>query len=671
MRMVITLRVQSTVAIMCRRRPLCLSMALRCLCTRQRCAGLYRKLVTAPRPNTAYMPIASMNSGRAFRSRFRYGSRKFTNECGKAEICKKIVTQDLTLVLTPTCFREKRGWIAEEADHEEGLQSKFFGGSTSPSRNPVRTDPNNDIQSVGIPVFTGTPIQQDGEIEEEYKKLKIESQDQQVIITKLQRDNEEYVQKLKELSRKCMNYESLIEKYKVIIESTKSEHDQAKKEMDCKESKTIQELTKTIETLKVANSELTNKNKELLCKNDKKDPPGDSYYEIVIYGINQLEEITRSYLTKKLMNHPVLTPSLTIVDKQDVFNILDYSPEHPYNRVQEFQKAKIFPPMKSVVDLRYELKRMVEEQESNDGDVQTSSSNILSDNSEQLLEKISQLESRLDTRNNKIKKCNLRKKELEDRLDSCGMTISMLQNELIFTRKNCYKLAEDVSKSYTEADVADYKRQITQLHESISQYKKENTNCIEQDVGLQKNLAKFRATNSEIPHKNQEIADLKKAQEEKCKRISEMEQKIRSLETLKQKIQEEKQEIEKDLSVRIQVLEQDLIRKNEIVVSQKKRIFDLTDSERLKQQNEELKQRHNQLCDSIETLLYCKASNEPMKIPCFTPSGNTVNMSVIEKWISNGTKDPWNGKPCNEAIKNLLAINLDLLLVQHKSTPLC
>ncbi|CAI2386976.1 unnamed protein product [Moneuplotes crassus] len=146
-----------------------------------------------------------------------------------------------------------------------------------------------------------------------------------------------------------------------------------------------------------------------------------------------------------------------------------------------------------------------------------------------------------------------------------------------------------------------------------------------------------------------------------------MEQKVELLETLKHKIHEEKQEIEQDLSDRIVALEQDVARRNKIIANQKKRIDGLANSEALEQKNEILSQKHNQLCDSIEVMLYCKETNDPMKTPCFTTSGNTVDKEVMEMWIQDGQKDPWNGKPCIEVTKNLLAEDLGILLEQYKA----
>ncbi|CAI2386538.1 unnamed protein product [Moneuplotes crassus] len=564
-----------------------------------------------------------------------------------------------------TAHHEKRNFIFEEGD-EEAHKPKFVGSNIPLNRAPARSGTQYDTHSVGIPVITGTPIQQTDNIEEAYKKLKIENLDLQATIAKVQRDNEVLEQKLQESSKKCVNYESVIEKYKGVAESIGSELEQAKKGQMSKENQTIQELRKMVKELQQENSQLTDKNKELLNRVHNEDRSGDAYYEIAMHAIKQLEEMTRSYLTKKLMNHPVLTPSLTIVDKKDVFNILDHEPSHPYNRIQKVQKAKIFPPIMKAVQLRAELKRMIEEQESYDEGTKESGFNTYSKNSEELLEKISQLESRLTDRNQEIKGCNFHKRELDNQLHSCKMTISKLRNELEFTKKNYYQLKEDASNAYTEEDVADYKRQITQLHETIRKYKKENTDYNDQVTALQRNLVKLRAADAEIANKNQEISGLKKAQEEQSKLITESEQKVTSLEAELQKLTQEKQGIEQDLGVKINSLKQDVARRNKIILNQKKQIDSLADSEALKHQNEALQQRHVQLCDSIEAMLECKETNEPMKIPCFTPSGNTVEKEVMQKWILNGQKDPWNGKPCKDIIKNLLATELNILLDQYK-----
>ncbi|CAI2386975.1 unnamed protein product [Moneuplotes crassus] len=373
-------------------------------------------------------------------------------------------------------FQEERRFISGE--DEEDKKSSEIERNPSQATDFQNQEPLNYAHSVQTPIVCETPVPQDSDITDAYRKLKIENLDLQATIAKLHRDKEELEQKLQESSKMSMESES-------------------------PETDTIQDFNRMVKELQEENSQLKNRIKELLSKGESKSQSSDVYYKIILHAINQLEEVTRSYLTKKLMNYPVLTPSLTIVDKQDVFNILDHKPEHPYNSFKELQKAKTFPPMKSVVDLRYELKRMVEEQESNDGDVKVSGSNTLSGDSEQLLEKISQLESRLKDRNREIKGCNVHKTELKNKLYNCELKVAELEDELALIKKGNLKFTRKSLKSYTEADVADYKRQITQLHESIRKYKKENTYYKYQISVLKWDLSKLGTTDDSATQNKQ------------------------------------------------------------------------------------------------------------------------------------------------------------------------
>lgn len=86
----------------------------------------------------------------------------------------------------------------------------------------------------------------------------------------------------------------------------------------------------------------------------------DKYKEIIIHTIESLENITRSPLTNRLMNNPVLTPSLTLVDRDDIYKILDKNPGHKFLKLNKPVKGKLFMPFKGIVNFRVELKKMYE-----------------------------------------------------------------------------------------------------------------------------------------------------------------------------------------------------------------------------------------------------------------------------------------------------------------------
>lgn len=130
----------------------------------------------------------------------------------------------------------------------------------------------------------------------------------------------------------------------------------------------------------------------------------DGYYEIVIHAIQQLENVTRSVLSKNLMNNPTLTPSLMLVDRVDVFKFLDKNPKHPFNRINKPKKGMIFPPIKKVIELRGELKRMVEDLDHKKSSYKPSKNiSTPKGDSHHLVVKIEELESRLQDRNQEIK----------------------------------------------------------------------------------------------------------------------------------------------------------------------------------------------------------------------------------------------------------------------------
>ncbi|CAI2385742.1 unnamed protein product [Moneuplotes crassus] len=574
--------------------------------------------------------------------------------------------------------------------------------------------PQFDTHSVGIPIVSGSSFQQNDGIEDAYKKLKIENLDLQAIVTKLQRDNQNLTSELEGSMKNCQNCKSMTKKYKEFAVSDNSELLESLKKQQAKDRATIEELKSMVNELEVENSKLTQKNKELSKSGSLANKSTDVYYDIATHAIGALEEISKSVLSKKLMKNPVLTPSLAIVDKVDVYAYLDKHPKHPFNKMTKPIKGKIFIPMKKVIDLRCELKSMIEEQE----EINTAIKISLSDadnNSNDLAKKISGLESKLKDRQEEIKGLNKKKNSLENELKNSKANITKLQQEIASLKKGSNKS----QKNKDEAAIKGYKKQIAELNDKIklhlndqtmknkeiSQLKNEISQEKAQATQFKEMASKYQSQaaqqKNQVPKLTQEISKLKKQisqlEEEaefstkqakkledknknQKKAIGSFNQKITELnknvdeaevkksyaEATTKKVEQEKEEMEQELTQKIKSLDKDLLRRNKIIVSQKKQMDSLSDVKKLQEDNGVLKDTITQICDSMETMLECNETNVPMKNPCVTPSGHTVEKEVLEQWIFNGEKDPWNGAMCKSTRKNLLASELALLLEQYK-----
>lgn len=82
----------------------------------------------------------------------------------------------------------------------------------------------------------------------------------------------------------------------------------------------------------------------------------DTAIDLLNFAIKEIENITRSPLSQKLIFEPVLTPSLHLIDRVEVFDILDKQPGHKFLKKVSPQKDRIFFPIKVLINLRKKLK---------------------------------------------------------------------------------------------------------------------------------------------------------------------------------------------------------------------------------------------------------------------------------------------------------------------------
>lgn len=87
-----------------------------------------------------------------------------------------------------------------------------------------------------------------------------------------------------------------------------------------------------------------------------------------MYAIQALESLTRSSLSKNLIKKPVLTPSLKLIDKSEIYSILEKNPGHPCLKISKPKKGEIFEPFEGIVKLRFKLKEMYEDFKENSKD---------------------------------------------------------------------------------------------------------------------------------------------------------------------------------------------------------------------------------------------------------------------------------------------------------------
>ena len=71
--------------------------------------------------------------------------------------------------------------------------------------------------------------------------------------------------------------------------------------------------------------------------------------------------MTRSPLTDVLINEPSLTPSLEVVDKAEISDILDQDPSHIFLVKAKLYKGMIFKPMQKIINIRENLKQRMGE----------------------------------------------------------------------------------------------------------------------------------------------------------------------------------------------------------------------------------------------------------------------------------------------------------------------
>ena len=79
--------------------------------------------------------------------------------------------------------------------------------------------------------------------------------------------------------------------------------------------------------------------------------------DILIKTVKELDDLTRSVLTDKLINEPSLTPSLEVVDKSEIYSILDKDPNHVFLVKAKLYKGMIYKPMHKMIMIRENLKQ--------------------------------------------------------------------------------------------------------------------------------------------------------------------------------------------------------------------------------------------------------------------------------------------------------------------------
>lgn len=166
----------------------------------------------------------------------------------------------------------------------------------------------------------------------------------------------------------------------------------------------------------------------------------DGLIKIILNAIESLEKFTRSPLTNKLINEPVMTPSLAIVDKSDVAQIRDT--RNPQFITKAVPSGEIiYKPFKKFVTLRGTIKHMYEtelkkinEQKAKSAKAPTVSATEkgLRNQLEQRLREINNLNTKieeLESENAKISS-QLDKKLQDDKVNISPAVIADLNNQV-------------------------------------------------------------------------------------------------------------------------------------------------------------------------------------------------------------------------------------------------
>lgn len=75
---------------------------------------------------------------------------------------------------------------------------------------------------------------------------------------------------------------------------------------------------------------------------------------------------------------------------------------------------------------------------------------------------------------------------------------------------------------------------------------------------------------------------------------------------------------------------------------------------------------YSNLMEELKELLLCPILLVKMDDPCITSSGHTIDGDLMQQYIQNGDKDPWdNTMICDRKVRNLLAYKLKILVDQY------
>jgi len=183
------------------------------------------------------------------------------------------------------------------------------------------------------------------------------------------------------------------------------------------------------------------------------------------------------------MKNPVLSPSLMVIDKSDIYDLLENNPKHAYMKQKSAEKGKPFFPVLKAVKLRKTVKRMLDDQ--NMEGIGSTSLHSYKPNKE-----VESLQEKLNEKNKELKKMKNMNMSLQDdikdleesgveqeeRLDREMQKVSNLQhkmkdneNQMKFGGNN--NEGKKSKKNYSEINCL--KNQVNQLKGANNQYKED------------------------------------------------------------------------------------------------------------------------------------------------------------------------------------------------------
>lgn len=192
--------------------------------------------------------------------------------------------------------------------------------------------------------------------------------------------------------------------------------------------------------------------------------------KIILHAIQVLENLTRSPLTKKLIKEPVLTPSLSLIDKSEIKSVVDTSKP---------VKGTIFKPFEGVVKLRMEMKAMFEQLSENPKNESSAVNKEAEKQIKALNRKIEELKVQirgLEKRNNKLKS-DLVEAEVPKEDPKMKAMIATIENQNAQLKENNDKLKQQANE---------FKQQIDELRVIINQADDREKSLVEKLEALQR-----------------------------------------------------------------------------------------------------------------------------------------------------------------------------------------